>query len=193
MRTLAAGSKPPPKNGDMRPPGTPVKKLKTTHLMDRPWQSAVASKIGFPEFDEAQRLEKLGKPKPRKSLPAVFPLGTRPKTERPRKDALNFGVAPPPPPPLLPTLNVVTMDVEGDVDEEGSPTFRRDGKYDGLGLGRPAAAFGKLGSEGKGKPSWLMRRSSSGAFSSGSETCTSGTATPTRLFPKGTLGWISKS
>lgn len=202
MRTLTAGSKPAQKaGGDMRPPGTPVKRLKTTHhLMDRPWQSAVASKIGFPEFDEAQRLEKLGRPKPRKSLPAVFPfplgsgVGGKPKVERHRKDALNFGgVTMPSQPLMLPpsgilnTMNTMSMDLEGD-DEEASPTLKRDPKYDGLGLGRPSftiPAFAKPGVDGKGKPSWLMRRSSSGAFSSGSETCTSGSATPTRLMPRG--------
>ena len=66
------------------------------------------------------------------------------------------------------------VDAEGE-DEEASPSMRRDIKYDGLGMGRPGA---RPGTDVKG---WLMRRSSSGAFSSGSDHTSSTAATPTRL------------
>jgi mitosis inhibitor protein kinase SWE1 len=54
----------------------------------------------------------------------------------------------------------------GDCD---SPTDRKDNKYTGLGLGRPSENPKGLKSVA-GRAHWLMRRSSSGAFSSGSET-----------------------
>ncbi|KAI0790739.1 hypothetical protein C8Q75DRAFT_806130 [Abortiporus biennis] len=194
-RTLTANSRASNKSSSYgaegkRPPGTPVKKIKTSHLMERPWQSAVASKIGFPEFDELARGGGAGgkpKGKPRKSLPAAFPVLGKGR-DRSRKDAINFlaggagsGGA---------GRGSLDMDGDGD-DDEASPTMRREVKYDGLGLGRPSipppSPFvrpGGANSDAKGGKTWLMRRSSSGAFSSGSETCTSGSATPTRLTPK---------
>ena len=71
----------------------------------------------------------------------------------------------------------------GDAD---SPTERKDVKYAGLGLGRPRENPKNTKST-TGRSHWLMRRSSSGAFStisSGSDT--SATATPTRPKDKGT-------
>ena len=78
LRTLAAAKDPQGRRGSevgfggvKKAPGTPVKK-RMSHLGingDRPWQSAVAAKVGFGfDFDGP-------KPKaaPRKSLPAVFP------------------------------------------------------------------------------------------------------------------------
>ncbi|KAJ6594050.1 kinase-like domain-containing protein [Mycena capillaripes] len=145
--TLAAGAKGTGPSAPKKAPGTPVKRVKTSYLVgDRPWQSAVAHKVGLPGF--SWEPTKQGKA-PRKSLPAVFPaLGGR-----------KHGKA-----PLDPTT-----DSEGEGEDE-SPSGRRN-KYVGLGLGRP----------GKGgvttRPRWLTRRSSSGAFSSGSDASIAGTPT----------------
>ncbi|KAJ7783329.1 other/WEE protein kinase [Mycena metata] len=146
-RTLAAGAKAgaaPPKKA----PGTPVKRVKTSYLVaDRPWQSAVAHKVGIPGFN----WEGKGKGAPRKSLPAVFPA----------LPARKNGKAP---------LDPAT-DSEG---EDESPSGRRD-KYVGLGMGRPGP--NKSGMSARTR--WLTRRSSSGAFSSGSDSA-SISGTPTR-------------
>ncbi|KAJ7076348.1 hypothetical protein B0H15DRAFT_864230 [Mycena belliarum] len=150
QRTLATASKStgPSAQQVKKAPGTPVKRVKTSYLAgDRPWQSAVAHKVGLPGFSWEPKQGKA----PRKSLPAVFPALRR-----------RHGKA-----PLDPTT-----DSEG---EDESPSGRRD-KYVGLGLGRP----GKGGVAGRAR--WLTRRSSSGAFSSGSDTA-SLAGTPTR--PKG--------
>lgn len=170
LRTLASGAKPsaPVPGEPQRIPGTPVKKIRTSHLIERPWQSAVTSKIGFPEFDEPRDGGgKDKKSKPRKSLPAAFPgFGSA----RQRKDA----------------LHVAGLGVDaGDEDEEASPTMRKDARNLGLGLGRPPVPlFPKIG-DSKSRAYWLLRRSSSGAFSSGSDTSTSRNATPTRIPAKG--------
>ncbi|KAF8452434.1 hypothetical protein L210DRAFT_2034118 [Boletus edulis BED1] len=88
---------------------------------------------------------------PRKSLPAAFPL-------------LGFKKG---------------ADLQGsdeDEDEMNSPSTRKEAsKYEGLGLGRPPVSCGPAGPVERTR--WLMRRSSSGAFSSGSE---ASLATPTR-------------
>ncbi|KAK7692978.1 hypothetical protein QCA50_004619 [Cerrena zonata] len=176
MRTLTAGATSSKEETAKRPPGTPVKRIKTSHIMDRPWQSAVASKIGFPDFDDPRTGKGKKGAKPRKSLPAAFPVSARPaRTERQRRDALNFGVS-------RASVSSMEVDAEGD-DEEASPSMRRDARYEGLGLGRPTA---RPGADVKG---WLMRRSSSGAFSSGSDCTSSTTATPTRL---SYANWTSK-
>lgn len=166
-----------------RAPGTPVKKIRTAQIIDRPWQSAVAHKIGFPEFN-APPLPgaPLAKNKPRKSLPAAFPV-TASKSSRPERTRRN--ALKPTDPPVVP----MDVEVEAAEEEDASPTLKRDTRYDGLGLGRPPVPpFGPGGAvAGKsGRMPWLMRRSSSGAFSSGSETCISVTATPTRSVGKGT-------
>lgn len=165
MRTLTAAHK-PSADEPKRPPGTPVKKPKTSYLGgNRPWQSAVANKVGF-NFDletglgghSAQGGGCKSKNKPRKSLPAAFP---------------NFGDG-----GLVGTEGkaVVNMSDSEDDEESNSPSSRKEHKYDGLGLGRPSAADrGPLGAVSRTR--WLMRRSSSGAFSSGSETSV---GTPTR-------------
>lgn len=163
-RTLMAGgskSRQGSNEGEpKRAPGTPVKKVKTSHIVGatRPWQSAVANKIGFPEFDEEEGDVKSGKGngkgkgKPRKSLPAAFPhLGKE----------------------------NCKLELDESDDEEVSPSVRKEQRYEGLGLGRPVA---RPCVDGKSKAHWLMRRSSSGAFSSGSES-NSTTATPTRHAP----------
>ncbi|KAG1735156.1 uncharacterized protein EDB91DRAFT_1145582 [Suillus paluster] len=138
LRTLEACGK--PSAAEKKPPGTPVKKLKSHLGLDggRPWQSAVASKIGF-SFDGAEGANGNGK-KPRKSLPAAFPL----PLGKGNAGASKSGGS----------------DTEED-EETMSPSSRK--QYKGLGLGRPAGR-------------WLMRRSSSGAFSSGE----SAGGTPTR-------------
>lgn len=143
LRTLEAGGKPSAAEGK-KPPGTPVKKLKSHFGLDggRPWQSAVASKVGF-SFDSAEGGKGNGNgngKKPRKSLPAAFPI------------PLGKGSAV--------TIKTGGSDTEED-EETISPSSRK--QYKGLGLGRPAGR-------------WLMRRSSSGAFSSGE----SAGGTPTR-------------
>jgi len=128
-----------------RPPGTPVKKARLAFIgNDRPWQSAVASKIGVKEncdFGKAGR----------KSLPAVF-------AEWSGKKAFD-------------------TDTE---DDEQSPSVRRDREkpaYHHLGIGQPA---------GVTRNRWIARRSSSGAFSSGSES-PSLANTPTRAKGEGRL------
>ncbi|KAH9855156.1 hypothetical protein C2E23DRAFT_814673 [Lenzites betulinus] len=181
LKTLAAGASVSTR-GDAEPkrvPGTPVKKVKTAHLVggvQRPWQSAVAHKIGFKDFDDGSTAGGAGKGKgkPRKSLPAAFPgLGRMKEAKSVRKEQQSMG------PP--------GGDVDIDADEAESPTVRKDGKYDGLGLGRPTSTlppFARPTGDGRvGRASWLMRRSSSGAFSSSSD-ASSVNATPTRLTPK---------
>ncbi|KAF7376269.1 hypothetical protein MSAN_00042300 [Mycena sanguinolenta] len=121
QRTLAAGAKATTAQAK-KAPGTPVKKVKTSYLLggpERPWQSAVAHKVGLPDFTWDKDGKHTGGHggKPRKSLPAVFPdLHAQPR---------KHGKA-----PLDPTT-----DSEG---EDDSPSGRRGGdKYLGLGLGRP--------------------------------------------------------
>ncbi|KAK7053428.1 mitosis inhibitor protein kinase swe1 [Paramarasmius palmivorus] len=143
LRTLAAASKAPQE--EKKAPGTPVKKTKISYLSGaRPWQSAVAHKVGL------EHREKKGKP--RKSLPAVFPSVGR----KANKSFLD-----------------TTSDSEDDSEE--SPSSRKE-RYAGLGLGRPSfpvqTGKGSLAS----RPRWLTRRSSSSAFSSGSDSL----STPTR-------------
>lgn len=89
---------------------------------------------------------------PRKSLPAAFPgLGQK--------------------------SGQLTLDQCSDSEEEQeSPSNRRD-KYVGLGLGRPSTFSTHDGLPLMSRTRWLMRRSSSGAFSSGSESA----GTPTRV------------
>ncbi|KAF5370775.1 hypothetical protein D9758_001951 [Tetrapyrgos nigripes] len=146
LRTLAAASKTVPEV--KKAPGTPVKKAKISYLGGkRPWQSAVAHKVGLGIAD------KKGKA-PRKSMPAVFPpLGRRGGKSGDMTDS--------------------------DSDYDESPSSRKD-KYSGIGLGRPTAPTPK---DSVTRTRWLMRRSSSGAFSSGSDSM-SVIATPTR--PHGT-------
>ena len=155
LRTLAAGGKPSAEELK-KPPGTPVKKLKNVHLGgNRPWQSAVASKVGFDYAGLNLGVAPAGTGKmkngPRKSLPAVFPaFGTKKGEDSQGSDE--------------------------DEDEENSPSTRKEAnKYLGLGLGRPPVPCGPAGPVERTR--WLMRRSSSGAFSSGSDMSL---ATPTR-------------
>jgi mitosis inhibitor protein kinase SWE1 len=144
IRTLAAASKGPhllPK----RIPGTPVKKVRMSYFgNERPWQSAVASKVGLRDDCDFNKKKKM----PRKSLPAAFPpMGAKPSCDQ-------------------------TTDSE---DEQESPITRRE-KYANLGLGQPS---GKNAISGIPRSRWLMRRSSSGAFSSGSDSASLAN-TPTR-------------
>jgi mitosis inhibitor protein kinase SWE1 len=147
MKTLATAFK--GSNMPKKIPGTPVKKARISYFgNDRPWQSAVASKVGLKEDCEFKQ-----KP-PRKSMPAAFPpIGTKATKlihERQRSDT----------------------DTED--EDEDSPSTRRV-KYVGLGLGLPPPH----GPSAIPRNRWLMRRSSSGAFSSGGES-TSLSNTPTR-------------
>ncbi len=113
LRTLAAGAK-VPQEGGKKIPGTPVEKVKTSHLtVDRPWQSAVANKVGLGfGFDLVKGIGKA----PRKSLPAAFPTKG---TGRKNKTKLELNLS----------------DSEG--EEEISPTSRKEKQgYGMLGLGR---------------------------------------------------------
>ncbi|PPQ93721.1 hypothetical protein CVT25_013061 [Psilocybe cyanescens] len=158
MKTLAAASK-----GSGMPkkaPGTPVKKVRISYFgNDRPWQSAVASKVAMPDDFQFKKA-------PRKSMPAAFPVAealigrTRSNTAKLNGERQ--------------TYNTDTEEEE----EECSPSVRR-GSYKGLGMGLPPPAPGKGTVNAMPRNRWLMRRSSSGAFSSGSES-TSLTSTPTR-------------
>ncbi|KAG7098718.1 hypothetical protein E1B28_000631 [Marasmius oreades] len=132
---------------EKKAPGTPVKRTKISYLSGaRPWQSAVTQKVGL-----AQREQKKAKA-PRKSLPAVFPsLGRRSSSRSLLENA---------------------TDSEDDSDD--SPSTAKD-RYAGLGLGRPPFPI-QVGKNGIARTRWLARRTSSGAFSSGSD-CLS---TPTR-------------
>jgi len=153
MRTLAAASK-GQEDGKKKVPGTPVKRVKTTYLVERPWQSAVAAKIDRDDWDTRK-----GKV-PRKSLPAAF-------TELGQK-------------PAKLTLDQCTDSEE----EEESPSSRRD-RYIGLGLGQPSTSTPHDGLPlMSSRTRWLMRRSSSGAFSSGSDSQSSA-GTPTRVKGQG--------
>jgi len=152
MKTLAAASK--GSNMPKKIPGTPVKKVRMSYFgNDRPWQSAVASKVGLKEDCEFNKTKKA----PRKSMPTAFPAGA--KATR-----------------LFPERQKTDTDTEE--EDEYSPSTRRV-KYVGLGLGQPPpAGSSKNGPSAIPRNRWLMRRSSSGAFSSGSETSLA--STPTR-------------
>ncbi|KAL0068849.1 mitosis inhibitor protein kinase swe1 [Marasmius tenuissimus] len=147
LRTLAAAAKAPVE--EKKAPGTPVKKTKISYMSGaRPWQSAVTHKVGL-----AQREENLKKSKaPRKSLPAMFPSLGRRGSSRSLLDS--------------------ATDSEDDSDD--SPSMGKD-RYAGLGLGRPAFPA-QVGKNGIARTRWLTRRTSSGAFSSGSDSL----STPTR-------------
>ena len=144
IKTLAAASKGPhlpPK----KIPGTPVKKVRMSYFgNERPWQSAVASKVGLRDAFDFNK-----KKVPRKSLPAVFPpTGAKPSCDQ-------------------------TTDSE---DEQESPITRRE-KYANVGLGQPSCKNAAV--SGIPRSRWLMRRCSSGAISSGSDSA-SLASTPTR-------------
>ncbi|KAF9263270.1 hypothetical protein L218DRAFT_902227 [Marasmius fiardii PR-910] len=132
---------------EKRAPGTPVKKTKISYLSGaRPWQSAVTQKVGL-----AQREQK--KPKaPRKSLPAMFPSLGRRSSSR----------------------SLLESATDSEEDSDDSPSTGKD-RYAGLGLGRPPFPI-QVGKNGIARATWLKRRSSSGTFSSGSDSL----STPTR-------------
>ncbi|KAH7874660.1 uncharacterized protein C8R40DRAFT_296217 [Lentinula edodes] len=88
---------------------------------------------------------------PRKSMPASFPLVGRKHNRS------------------------VDPDTDSESDCDDSPSNRKE-KYIGLGIGIPS-----LSKNGVSRNRWLMRRSSSGAFSSSSESA----GTPTRNRPLG--------
>ncbi|KAF9485940.1 hypothetical protein BDN70DRAFT_889660 [Pholiota conissans] len=149
MKTLSDASK--ASNMPKKAPGTPVKKTRMSYFgNERPWQSAVASKVGLKDDCDFKKV-------PRKSLPAAF-SGMNSKAAKLTIERQN------------------STDTEE--EEEYSPSMRRDNKYTGLGLGQPPPPGAKNGAP-LVRNRWLMRRSSSGAFSSGSDQ-TSVTNTPTR-------------
>ncbi|KAF8161235.1 hypothetical protein B0H34DRAFT_700064 [Crassisporium funariophilum] len=148
IKTLAAASK----GQQMLPkkiPGTPVKKVRMSYFgHERPWQSAVASKVGLKDDCDFKKV-------PRKSLPAAFPPAFPPMRAKLGRE----------------------HDTESE-DEEESPSTRRN-NYTGLGLGQPPLPMGRNGASAIPRSRWLMRRSSSGAFSSGSDSASLAN-TPTR-------------
>ncbi|KAF9051208.1 hypothetical protein BDZ89DRAFT_1057063 [Hymenopellis radicata] len=149
LRTLTTTTKGP--NEVKKAPNTPVKKVKTSYLSgDRPWQSAVAHRVGR-GIDWEVKAAKA----PRKSMPAVFSLSGR-----------KHGKSPFDP----------STDSE---DEQDSPSTRKE-RYAGLGLGRPVQPDSlEFMPPTLPKPRWLTRRSSSGNFSSGSDSMST-IGTPTR-------------
>lgn len=147
MKTLAAASK--GSQVTKKIPGTPVKKARISYFgNERPWQSAVATKVGLKDDCDFKKV-------PRKSLPAAFP----PMVGKGRK--------------LYDDQPTDTED-----EDEYSPSTRRN-KYTGLGLGQPTQPSTKNGMSALIRRWPVVRRSSSGAFSSGSES-TSLANTPTR-------------
>lgn len=156
MKTLAAASNGQSCQMPKKIPGTPVKKVRMSYFgNDRPWQSAVASKVGLKEDCEFEFRKA-----PRKSMPAAFP---------PPASGAGWGQG---------AGDFRGNQTDTEEDEEDSPSVRRDSKYTGLGLGMPPAPIGR-GMPIIPRNRWLMRRSSSGAFSSGSDS-TSLSNTPTR-------------
>jgi mitosis inhibitor protein kinase SWE1 len=191
QRTLAAGAKdasdlPGPAlggPGGKKGPGTPVKKVKTAFIANRPWQSAMMfGKVGLPFIGPAPGEEeennapaggkKAAKKKPRASLPAAFAFpDTGKKVAGKRKlPGLPLG--------LGKSSRNSQHEGEGDEDPDPldwSPSASKEPRYSGIGLGRPASTAAGVTQRAK----WLMRRSSSGQFDSGSESVGSA-GTPTR-------------
>lgn len=203
VRTLTAASK-GPAPGVKKIPGTPQKKVRTALLglggggmtmMDRPWQSAVASKIGLKEDCEMAR-----KAAPRKSLPAAFPglegfgfgkrFGGGGKVHDNHNNNDNSSSS----------TGVGMMDCSDSEGEEESPSGRKKGKYgngsSSLGFGHPpplppGVSGGGAGGSTKNVQAHLFlprtralaRRSSSGTFSSSGESASN---TPTRTKGAGT-------
>jgi mitosis inhibitor protein kinase SWE1 len=160
MRLLTGNTKPAhgKEDGSKRMPDTPVKKLKTTHF-------AVERpwQSAFTRKIGSEEFDYLAPPPGRGGGKKAGP------GKKPRK-----------------SLPVAFPAFSGGTDAD-SPTERRGIKYAGLGLGRPRENPKNIKSV-TGRTHWLMRRSSSGAFStisSGSDT--SATATPTRTKDKGML------
>lgn len=190
IRTLAAAAKGaaagvavPDARGGKRAPGTPVKKVRTSFMGGRPWQSAFATgKVGF-SFgaggDGAGAPAKGAKKKPRASMPAAFPaMGTHVKAGKRKVPAFALGMA-----------KKALGDDSDSEEEKDSPSAMRQVKYEGLGLGRPSAQS-KPAKGVAERARWLMRRSSSGQFESGSES-TGSAGTPTRRQSKGQLPFFS--
>jgi len=158
MRLLTGNTRPAngKEDGSKRMPDTPVKKLKTTHF-------AVERpwQSAFTHKIGSEEFDYLAPPPGRGGGKKTGP------SKKPRKSL----------PAAFPPLS-------GGADAD-SPTERKDIKYAGLGLGRPRENPKNTKSL-TGRAHWLMRRSSSGAFSTiSSESDTSATATPTRPKDKG--------
>ncbi|KAF9526670.1 hypothetical protein CPB83DRAFT_857597 [Crepidotus variabilis] len=143
-------------------PGTPVKKGRVSFFGERPWQSAVASKVGLRDDCEFKKM-------PRKSLPAAFP--TLKTVAGPKTAKL----------PKIASMDWQPTDTED--DEEYSPSTRRGDRYTGLGLGQPTSSQTLVNDSSMSsiiRSRWpVIRRSSSGAFSSGSDASLANTPTRT--------------
>lgn len=158
MRLLTGSAKPvhSKEGGTKRMPDTPVKKVKTTHF-------AVERpwQSAFTRKIGSEEFDYLAPPPGRGGGKKAGP------SKKPRKSL----------PAAFPTPS-------GGTDAD-SPTERKDSKYAGLGLGRPRENP-KNAPSTTGRTHWLMRRGSSGAFSSiSSGSDHSATATPTRPKDKG--------
>ncbi|KAF8176525.1 hypothetical protein BJ912DRAFT_1063843 [Pholiota molesta] len=95
-------------------PGTPVKKARMNYFgNDRPWQSAVASKVGLKDDCDFKKVPGRACPLPSRS--ALKQLNNHERQN--------------------------TTDTEE--EEEYSPSMRRDHKYLGLGLGQPGAPLAR--------------------------------------------------
>ncbi|KAG6873414.1 hypothetical protein C0995_015839 [Termitomyces sp. Mi166 len=88
----------------------------------------------------------------------------------------------------LPAKLPLNFDTDSE-DDDDSPGKREN--YAGLGIGRPSASTLYDGNPQTLRTRWLMRRSSSGAFSSGSESMSS-SGTPTRPKNKGVPSFASR-
>lgn len=158
MRLLTGNTNPVhgKEDGTKRMPDTPVKKMKTTHFVVERPWQSA-----FTRKIGSEEFDHLAPPPGRGG-------GKKAGTSKvPRKSL----------PAVFPALS-------GAADGE-SPTERKDIRYAGLGLGRPTENP-KDPKTATGRTHWLMRRSSSGAFSnisSGSDI--SAAATPTRPKNKG--------
>ena len=143
-------------DGTKRMPDTPVKKMKTTHFVVERPWQSA-----FTRKIGSEEFDYLAPPPGRDGGKKTGP------GKKPRK-----------------SLPAAFSTLSGGANAD-SPTERKDTKYTGLGLGRPREST-KNATSMSGRTHWLMRRSSSGAFSnvsSGSDN--SATATPTRPKDKG--------
>ena len=155
LRTLAAATQGPKDrrgseglhahhtHGDGKEYGMKIPGTPVKKVKGRLWQSAAAAKVGGLGFDLDLGLDGKG--------------GKGGKGMAPRKSM-----------PAVFSWKERGGDTESE-GEEDSPSFRRDARYEGLGIGKPGAVSGKGAGAAFSKPRWLIRRSSSGIFSGGSD------------------------
>ena len=197
FKTLEAGTK--DGGGTKRVPGTPQKKTKTSFLGvlpgQRPWASAMPSKLSYTPFAgkklRAPQFDKVLKVTDENSAEKM--LGMLPLAKRGRKSCpgdlqfptLDFQQATQRKPII--TSGPLADDSPSPTDPSPTNTraAARQRTYGSVGLGRPSDAS-RLRAQ-----HLLIRRSSSGAFSSSSEASEFGT--PTRNRTHGTFKLPHKS